>query len=76
MILNRPVIGYFIVKNARPAKGLAQQHAVKFDSEYFGFAVKKGNKELAQKIDSALDAMRKDGTYDKIYAKWFGAPAK
>ena len=49
---------------------------MKFNSEYFGFAVKKGNKELAQKIDSAPEAMRKDGTYDKIYAKWFGAPAK
>lgn len=76
VILDRPVIGYFIVKNARAAKGLSQQNAVKFNSEYFGFAVKKGNKELAEKVNSALRSMREDGTYDKIYAKWFGAPSK
>ena len=76
VITDRPVIGYFIVKNPRAAKGLAQQNAVKFDSEHFGFAVKKGNAALTEKINKALRGMREDGTYDKIYAKWFGAAAK
>ncbi len=76
VILDRPVIGYFLVKNPRAAKGLAQQSAVKFTSEYFGFAVKKGNKELVEKINKGLADLRKDGTYDKIYAKWFGEAAK
>ena len=76
VILDRPVIGYFLVKNARAAKGLSQQNAVKFDSEYFGFAVKKGNTELADKVNAALKAIRDDGTYEKIYAKWFGGPSK
>ena len=76
VITDRPVIGYFIVKNPRAAKGLAQQNAVKFDSEHFGFAVKKGNTAVAEKINKELRGMREDGTYDKIYAKWFGAAAK
>lgn len=71
VITDRPVIGYFFVANARAAKGLKQQ-PMKFDSEYFGFAVKKGNKELLDKVNAAMKSMREDGTYQKIYSKWFG----
>ena len=71
VITDRPVIGYFLVTNARAAKGLKRQ-PMQFDSEYFGFAVKKGNKELREKVNAAMKSMKDDGTYDKIYAKWFG----
>ena len=37
-----------------------------------GFAVQKGNTELIGKINAGLKAIKADGTYDKIYAKWFG----
>lgn len=75
VITDRPVIGYFIVKNPRASKGLVQKNMA-FDSEYFGFAAKKGNKELVEKVNAQLKAMREDGTYDKIYTKWFGSAAK
>ena len=71
VITDRPVIGYFIVKNPRAAKGLMQKD-VPFDSEYFGFAAKKGNTELVNKVNAAMKAMKEDGTYQKIYSKWFG----
>lgn len=71
VITDRPVIGYFFVANARAAKGLKQQ-PMKFDSEYFGFAVKKGNKELLDKVNAAMKSMKDDGTYQKLYSKWFG----
>ena len=45
---------------------------MKFDSEYFGFAVKKGNKELLDKVNAAMKSMKDDGTYQKLYSKWFG----
>lgn len=35
------------------------------------FAVKKGNTELLNKLNSGLEKVKKDGTYDKIYNKWF-----
>ena len=35
------------------------------------FAVKKGNTELLNKLNSGLEKIKKDGTYDKIYDKWF-----
>ena len=41
------------------------------DAENFGFAVAKGNKELLDKINKGLENVKKDGTYDKIYDKWF-----
>jgi len=34
------------------------------------FAVRKGNAELVAKLNSALAAMQKDGTFDRIYEKW------
>ncbi|MDK4683710.1 transporter substrate-binding domain-containing protein [Kingella negevensis] len=37
---------------------------------YFGFVLSKKNDVLKQRLDKGLEAIRKDGTYDKILAKW------
>ncbi len=42
-----------------------------FDDEY-AFAVKEGNKELVDWLNSAIDEMKADGTMDMINAKYFG----
>ena len=34
--------------------------------------VKKGNKELQEAVNKALKELKEDGTYQKIYDKWFG----
>ncbi len=34
--------------------------------------VKKGNKELQAAVNKALKELKEDGTYQKIYDKWFG----
>jgi len=39
--------------------------------QYFGIAVKKGNKELLDKINAGLKQIVADGTYAKIYKTWF-----
>ncbi|WP_353094513.1 transporter substrate-binding domain-containing protein [Tissierella praeacuta] len=41
-------------------------------STKYSIAVKKGNKELLNLLDSGLEAIKLNGTYDKIYKKWFG----
>jgi arginine transport system substrate-binding protein len=45
------------------------------DKAYFGtglgIAVRQGNTELQQKFNAALEKVKKDGTYDTIYKKWF-----
>lgn len=45
-----------------------------FVSEQYGLAVKKGNSELQAKLNKGLADIKSDGTYDKIYTKYFGAP--
>jgi len=44
-----------------------------FAPEQYGFAVKKGNTELLEKLNKGLADIKADGTYDKMYAKYFGA---
>jgi polar amino acid transport system substrate-binding protein len=46
-----------------------------FAPEQYGIAVKKGNAELLDKLNKGLADIKADGTYDQIYAKYFGAPA-
>ena len=45
------------------------------DPEYFGagtgIALRKGNTELLEKFNQALEKMKTDGSYDEIYQKWF-----
>lgn len=36
------------------------------------FAFRKNNPELQAKVDNALEELKANGTYDKIYEKWFG----
>jgi polar amino acid transport system substrate-binding protein len=45
-----------------------------FAPEQYGFAVKKGNTELLEKINKGLADIKADGSYDQIYTKMFGAP--
>ena len=46
------------------------------DEDTIAPAVQKGNKKLLNLLDSTIDAMRADGSYQKIYDKWFGTEAK
>ncbi|MCU1496722.1 MAG: amino acid transporter substrate-binding protein [Acidimicrobiales bacterium] len=39
--------------------------------EQYGFVVAKTNTELQAKLDKALAAVREDGTYDKLFEKYF-----
>jgi polar amino acid transport system substrate-binding protein len=44
-----------------------------FAPEQYGLPVKKGNTELLAKLNKGLADIKADGTYDQIYAKYFGA---
>jgi polar amino acid transport system substrate-binding protein len=47
-----------------------------FAPEQYGIPVKKGNAALLAKINEGLAAIKADGTYDRIHAKYLGAPTK
>lgn len=66
VIIDKPV-----AEKAIKAKGGMKVVGEVLNAESYGFAVKKGNKELLHKINKGLEDIKKDGTYDKLYDKWF-----
>jgi polar amino acid transport system substrate-binding protein len=42
--------------------------------EEYGIAVNKERTDVLEMLNAALTQIREDGTYDQIFAKWFGAP--
>jgi polar amino acid transport system substrate-binding protein len=61
---------------AKKNPGLAVTAEFRTDEQY-GFGVRKGNTALLQAINETIAASRADGTYDRIYEKWFGqAPSQ
>ncbi len=45
-----------------------------FLPEHYGVAVRKGNTELLARLNQGLAAIKADGSYDRIYASYLGAP--
>jgi ABC-type amino acid transport substrate-binding protein len=43
-----------------------------FDIQYYGFLFPQGS-ELRESVNRALLKLRTNGTYDKLYYKWFGS---
>lgn len=69
VVNDKPVNEYFIAKSgSKDAKTVGEPLA----AEEYGIATAKKNTELAGKLDKALDELKKNGEYDKIYVKWFG----
>ncbi|MCD6290109.1 MAG: basic amino acid ABC transporter substrate-binding protein [Anaerolineae bacterium] len=44
-----------------------------FTDEWYGIAVNKNKPEIKEALNKALEEIKADGTYDKIYQKWFGS---
>ena len=65
------VVKYYI-KN-HPEKEFKLVPDSKFERQYFGIAVAKGNQKLLEKINAGLKKIVADGTYAKIYTQWFDA---
>lgn len=65
------VIKFYI--KSHPEKQFKVVGDNKFTRQYFGIAVRKGNKELKDKIDAGLKKIVANGTYARIYKEWFDA---
>lgn len=64
------VFAYYALQN--PEKAFNQARDPSFENQYFGIAVRKGNTKVLNDINEGLKKVIKSGTYNKIYAKWFG----
>jgi len=64
-----PVNEYYIAQaGGKDAKIVGEP----LNAEEYGIATAKKNTELADKINKAMDELKKNGEYEKIYVKWFG----
>lgn len=70
-VVNSVPVNAYYLKNgggAKDAKMVGDIHR----ALYCGIAVKKGNTEMIEKINKALEEIKQSGEYDKICEKWFG----
>lgn len=68
VVIDEIVIDYYMTKEEGSFKILDESLA----PEEYGVGVKKGNEELLEKLQKALDEMNEDGTAAEISDKWFG----
>lgn len=73
VVSDLPVLQYFIQKNG---KDYAKVVGKPLTDEGYGIATAKKNTQLIKEIDAALDKLKKNGEYDKLYTKWFGKSPK
>lgn len=64
------VFAYYAQQN--PGKHFNMTRDPNFEEQYFGIAVRKGNTKLLAQINDGLRKVYKNGTYAKVYHKWFG----
>lgn len=69
VVIDEVVVKDYISKNTDKKFVLLDDD---FGSEEYGIAAKKGNTELIDKLQTALDELSADGTAAKISEKWFG----
>lgn len=68
VIIDEVVIDYYMAQEEGVFRILDESLA----PEQYGVGVKKGNTELLEKLQAALDEMNEDGTAAEISEKWFG----
>ncbi len=71
LVYDAPALLYFA---AHEGQGKVQIVGSVFKKESYGIAVRE-NSPLLKAVDSALLKLREDGTYDLLYARWFGGRA-
>lgn len=70
VVADEVVAKYFISQH--PETNLISIEEDNFGSEQYAIAAKKGNTELIEKLQKAIDEINADGTSAEISNKWFG----
>jgi len=72
-VLDAVVIDIPVAENAVEAGGIEISAAIPTEEDY-GFVVSQDDEELLEEMNEALDALKDDGTFTRIYEKWFKRP--
>jgi polar amino acid transport system substrate-binding protein len=68
-----PVNQYYLGQFEKKGDAFAKLATTELkNAEDYGIAVAKKNTELAGKVNKALETLKANGEYDKLYQKWFG----
>ena len=73
VIIDKPVAEYFLATGG--GKDYAKIVGDTMEAESYGISLKK-NSPLTKEINKALLDLKKNGEYEKLYEKWFGAVKK
>ena len=73
VVCDLPVLQYFL-KNGGSA--FATLVGSPLTSEEYGILIGKKKPEMQKALDKALDNLKRNGTYGKLYEKWFGKGEK
>jgi polar amino acid transport system substrate-binding protein len=74
VIADDTVASNYALQHEQYSKKLTLAFLIESDTpEYLGIAVNKGNADVVELINKGLAAIKANGEYDKIYAKWFGS---
>ncbi|MBO5590672.1 MAG: basic amino acid ABC transporter substrate-binding protein [Acidaminococcaceae bacterium] len=73
VIIDKPVAEYYLAQGG--GKESAKIVGDTMEAESYGLSLKK-NSPLTKEINKAMLDLKKNGEYDKIYEKWFGAVKK
>ncbi|WP_415062676.1 basic amino acid ABC transporter substrate-binding protein [Bdellovibrio sp.] len=68
VVADNGVIDNFLKNNPKTFKTVSD---ASFAKEHYGIAVRKGNHNLLKKINEGLQAIKSDGTYDRLYKNYF-----
>lgn len=68
VINDAPVVSFYL---KTPAGKNCKAVGDILEAEEYGIAFSKKNPQLVKDMNKALATLKKNGTYDKIYAKWF-----
>jgi polar amino acid transport system substrate-binding protein len=72
VVFDAPVLLYYA---ANDGKGRVQLVGTPFRKEDYGIVFRPGN-PLRRQVNATLLKLREDGTYQRIYDKWFGGASK
>ena len=71
MIYDMPFVSIYAAQNSDKVASILEP----FTFEPLGIAVKQGDPDMLNFLNNFLRQIKGDGTYDRIYSKWFKSDA-
>ena len=72
VINDKPVNDYFLTKNKVDNIKSVNIDAADATREYYGIAVRKGDKKMLDLMNKGLDLVKKNGKFKEVSVSWFG----